>query len=186
MLTPPQGWDEKDERWKRAAPILARPHALRRRGRQWHFDACGKHAGDGAAKANFLGENVWGIWQRHWENMRGHSVTSWLRRAAVCGAAGAEQEQPSSRRSLANRVSGILSSGWHAKDNRFLGSPKLFAAQAWARWRQCHQKNNCDRAGLAELRQTAIRLRMAEAQTTDLDDKKHFLLSLVLAMSSTR
>ena len=21
----PQGWDEKDERWKRAAPILARP-----------------------------------------------------------------------------------------------------------------------------------------------------------------
>ena len=51
----------------------------------------------------------------------------------------------------------LLSSGWHPKDTRFLGSPKLFTAQAWARWRQSYQGDNCDRAGLAELRQTVIR-----------------------------
>ena len=31
VAAPPQGWDEKDERWKRAKPILARPHVLRRK-----------------------------------------------------------------------------------------------------------------------------------------------------------
>ena len=34
VVAPPQGWDEKDERWKRAKSILARPHVLRRSGRQ--------------------------------------------------------------------------------------------------------------------------------------------------------
>ena len=34
VVAPPQGWDEKDERWKRAKPILARPHVLRHSGRQ--------------------------------------------------------------------------------------------------------------------------------------------------------
>ena len=51
VVTPPQGWDEKDEIWKRATPTLTRPHALKRRGRQWHCEACGKDAGDGAARA---------------------------------------------------------------------------------------------------------------------------------------
>ena len=60
----------------------------------------------GPQRQNWLGQNVWNIRQRLWENTRGHCVTSWLRRAASCGA-GAEREQPSSRRSLANRVSGI-------------------------------------------------------------------------------
>ena len=51
VVAPTQGWDRKDERWKRATPILARSHALRRRRRQWHCEACGKHASDVAAKA---------------------------------------------------------------------------------------------------------------------------------------
>ena len=70
----------------------------------------------------------------------------------------------------------LLSSGWHPKENRFLGSPKLFTAQAWVRWRQSYQGDNCNRAGLAELRQAVIRLRMAEAQPTNPDDKKHLFL----------
>ena len=69
-----------------------------------------------------------------------------------------------------------LSSGWHPKENRYLGSPKLFTKQAWARWQQSYQGDNCDRAGLAELRQAVIRLRTAEAQATNPDDKKHLLL----------
>ena len=70
----------------------------------------------------------------------------------------------------------LLSSGWHPKENRFLGSPKLFTAQAWARWRQSYEGDNCGRAGLAELRQTVTGLRMAEAKPTNPDDKKHLLL----------
>ena len=46
----------------------------------------------------------------------------------------------------------LLSSGWHQKENRFLGSPTLFTMRALARWRQSYQGDNCDRAGLAELR----------------------------------
>ena len=44
------------------------------------------------------------------------------------------------------------------------------------KWRQSYQGDNCDRAGLAELRQAVIRLRMAEAQPTNPDNKKHLLL----------
>ena len=58
----------------------------------------------------------------------------------------------------------------------FLDRPKLFTMQAWARWRQSYQGDNCDRARLAELRHAVIRLRMAEAQPTNPDDKKHLLL----------
>ena len=58
-------------------------------------------------RQHWLGQNVCGIRQRHWENTRGPSVISWLRRAASCGAAGVEREQPSSQRSLASRVWGI-------------------------------------------------------------------------------
>ena len=48
-----------------------------------------------------------------------------------------------------------------------------------------------DSAGLTELRQTVIRLRMAEAQPTDPHDKKHLLLrsgrsQMVLQMWSVR
>ena len=54
VVTPPQGWDEKDQRWKRAQPILARPHVLRRSGRQWHCEVCDKRASGGAAKAKLV------------------------------------------------------------------------------------------------------------------------------------
>ena len=37
-------------------------------------------------------------------------------------------------------------------------------------------RDNCDRAGLAELKQAVDRLRVAEAQPTNPDDKKHLLL----------
>ena len=46
--------DEKDERWKRAKPIVARPHVLRRSGRQWHCEVCDKRATGGAAKAKLV------------------------------------------------------------------------------------------------------------------------------------
>ena len=54
VVAPPQGWDEKDERWKRAKPILGRPHVLRRSGRQWHCEVCDKLASGGAAKAKLV------------------------------------------------------------------------------------------------------------------------------------
>ena len=49
VTAPPQGWDEKDERWKRAKPILALPHVLRCSGRQWFCEVCDKRASGGAA-----------------------------------------------------------------------------------------------------------------------------------------
>ena len=42
---------EKDEQWKRAEPILARPHVLRHSGRHWFCEACDKRASGGAAKS---------------------------------------------------------------------------------------------------------------------------------------
>ena len=45
--------DEKDERWKRAKPILALPHVLRRSGRQWHCEVSDKRA-SGGAKAKLV------------------------------------------------------------------------------------------------------------------------------------
>ena len=48
VVAPPQGWDEKDERWKRAAPILASTQAMVQRRKNW------------------LGQNAWGTLQRRW------------------------------------------------------------------------------------------------------------------------
>ena len=122
------------------------------------------------------------------EQARPTVVTFRLRRAVLCGVAGPEKGQPSSRRSLATRVSGIrgLKSVHEAfachraagipRKIAFLDHPSCLQAQAWARWWQSYQGDNCDRAGLAELRQTVIRLRMAEAQPTEPNDKKHLLL----------
>ena len=115
----PQRWDEKDERWTRASPILARPHTLKGSGKQWRCEACGKHAGDGAGTTGS-------------DRMRG----------ASCNGAGGAGKAP----------------------------------VAWMKWRQSYQGDNCDRAGLAELRQAVDGLRMAEAQPTDPADKKHLLL----------
>ena len=56
---------------------------------------------------------MWSRRLRGWDEkdgrwkIRDHNVTSWLRLAVMCGAAGVEREEPSSVRSLANGVSGI-------------------------------------------------------------------------------
>ena len=57
VVAPPQGWDEKHERCKRAVPILARPHVLRRSGRQWQCEVCDKRA-SGAASCDDIGEHA--------------------------------------------------------------------------------------------------------------------------------
>ena len=162
-------------------------HAASEMGREGRaMEACDTARPHGTAKAastlvmgprrqSWLGQNVWSIRQRHWESMPGHSVTSWLRRAASCGAAGVEQEQPSSRRSLANRVSAIrklknmheASACYRAAGTSekiaSLDHQSLFTAQTWARWRHSNQG-------------TVIRLRTAQAQPTDPNDKKHLLM----------
>ena len=113
---------------------LARHHTLTRSGRQWRCETCDKHASDGAAKAkNWHALDAWDILQRRWGSRQGPNVTSWLRRAASCGAAGAEREQPSLQRSLASRAWEqprsqenarsicLLSSGWHPTEKTFSG-----------------------------------------------------------------
>ena len=143
-----------------------------------HFEAVCSSTKTGPQRQSWHGQNVWVI------NDTGEAGK------APVSSPGADGQlcrvlQVCSERSLANRVLGIrqlksmhvrlLSSGWHPKENHFLGSPKLFTTQAWVRWRQSYQEYNYDRAGLAELRQTVIFLRMAEAQPTNPDDKKHLL-----------
>ena len=54
-----------------------------------------------------------------------------------------------------------------------LGLAKLFTERAWRTWWQSYQGNNCDRAGLAELKFA----RMEEAQPTHPADKRHLLLN---------
>ena len=109
VVAPPQGWDEKDERWKRAKPILARPHVLRHTwAGHWFCEVCDKRASWwGCESQTWHTQNVLGILREHWDSTQDHNVTSWLRLAVMCGAAGVEREQPSSPRNLANRVLGI-------------------------------------------------------------------------------
>ena len=61
----------------------------------------------GLQNQNWHAPNVLGILRRHWESTQDHNVTSWIRLAVICGAAGVEREQPSSLRNLANRVLGV-------------------------------------------------------------------------------
>ena len=91
-VAPPQGWDEKDERWKSAKPILARPHVLRRSGRQWHCEVCDKRVSEGAAKAKLVRTEC-----------VGHLTTALRARS---------QEYARSIR--------LLSSGWHRRRIAFL------------------------------------------------------------------
>ena len=142
----------------------------------------------GLRNQNWHAQNVLGILRQHWDSTQDHSVTSWLRLAAYvwccrCGARAAKFAKKLGEPCVGHprsqeyaRSIRLLSSGWHPKENRFLGTPKLFTKQAWARWRRSYQGDNCDRAGLAELRQAVIRLRTAEVQPTNPDDKKHLLL----------
>ena len=137
MVAPPQGWKEKHERWKRAKPILARPHVLRRSGRQWHCEVCDKRAFGGAAKPKLvrtesvghpmtLGEHARP--QCHFLAQIGSFV--WCCRCGARAAKFAEKlgepcvGHPRSQEYA--RSVRLLWSGWHPKENRFLGSLKLF------------------------------------------------------------
>ena len=188
VVAPLQGWDEKDERWKRAKPILAHPHVLRRSGRQWHCEVCHKRASGGAAKAKLVRTECVGhpaITLGEHARPQCHllALTGSFMWCCRCGARAAKFVKKLGEPCVGHprsqeyaRSMRLLWSRWHPKENRFLETLKLFTIQAWRRWRQSYQGNNCDRAGLAELRQTVIRLRMAEAQPTNPDDKKHLLL----------
>ena len=108
VVTTPQGWDEKDERWKRATPILARPHVLRRSGRHWHCEVRDKRASGGAAKAKLVRtEMCWascdGIGRARKAAVSSPSSDWQLRVVLQVWSEG----QPSLQRSFANRVSGI-------------------------------------------------------------------------------
>ena len=53
---------------------------------------------------------------------------------------------------------------WSASQGESLSwIAELFTMRTWVRWRQSFQGDNSDRAELVELRQTATRLRMAQA-----------------------
>ena len=162
---------------------------LRRSGRQWHCEVCDKRASGGAAKVKLVRtECVGHLATAVGESTRDHSVTSWLRLAALCGAAGKEREQPSSQRNLANRVSGIqglMSVHEPFACCRVVGIPRRIASLDHRSCSRCKRGpgggkdakgDNCDRAGLAEPRQAVTRLRTADAQPTNPDDKKHLLL----------
>ena len=102
--------------------------------------------------------------------LQGWSESSQVRREAwraVCGAT--EVSTIHTKHTLA--VERLASQ----KENRFLGSPKIITEQAWMKWRQSCQRYNCDRVGLAELKQAVDRLRSAEAQRADPVEKKHRL-----------
>ena len=133
----------------------------------------------GQQNQNWHAQNVLGIPRQHWDSTQDHNVTSWHRLAATCGAADVEREQPSSRRNLANRVldiRGLRSTHEASGCCRVVGIPKRIDILDHRDCSRSYQGDNCDRAGLAELRQAVIRLRTADAQPTNPDDKKHLLL----------
>ena len=189
VTPPPQGWQEKDERWKRVKPTLERPHLLVRSGRQWNCDNCGRHASDGPSKfklartecvghpAEVLGDEARP--QLHLLVQTGSFV--WCCR---CGARAAKfaksLSQPCMGRPRSQeyaRSIRLLSSGWHPKENRFLGAPKLFTERTWSKWRLEYQGAHLAKAGKGELRQAVVRLREAQARPCMLDEKKHLLLA---------
>ena len=116
VVAPPQGWDEKDGRWKRAIPILAQPHILRRSGRHWQCEVCDKRASGGAAKAKLVRTECVGASRDDTGRAREAAVSlSGLRLAALCGAAEKLGEpcvgHPRSQEYA--RSIHLLSSGWH-------------------------------------------------------------------------
>ena len=146
VVTPPEKWCAKDERWKRVVPSLARPHRLARKERQWCCSECGRHASDGAAKAKLartecVGHPATTLQEQarpqcHLLAQTGRfrvvlqvrSKGIQLREEACRVVRGATEVSQAYARSIR-----LLWSSWHPKENRFLGSPKLFTAQAWAR-----------------------------------------------------
>ena len=148
VTAPPQGWDEKDERWKRAKPILAQPHVLRCSGRQWFCEVYDKRASGGAAKSKLARTECIGHPATALETTMSPLgadwqlcvvLQVWSREAAKFAKKLGEPCVGHPRSQEYARSIRLLSSGWHPKENRYLGSPKLFTKQAWARWRQSYQ-----------------------------------------------
>ena len=188
VTPPPHEWQEQDERWKRVKPTLARPHLLVRIGKQWCYDSCGRHASDGPSRAKLartecvghpavaLGDEARP--QLHLLVQTGSFV--WCCRCAARAAKFAKRlgELCLGRpRSQEYARSIRLSNGWHPKENRFLGSPKLFTTQTWSKWRLAHQGAHLAKAGRSELRQAIVRLREARARPCMPDESKHLLLA---------
>ena len=180
VAAPHQDWGEKDERWERLVPTLARPHKLTRNGRQWSCDACSRHASDGAAKAKLARTECV-------EHPAGHSVISLLSGEVLCGCCRCGAAAAKFAKKLGEpcveqlrsqeyaRSIPLLSSGWHPKDNRFHGSPKLFTLQAWARWRPSVQETTAIKLGWPSPGEhwssSALQKRRAAPS-----DRKYFLL----------
>ena len=132
----------------------------------------------GLQNQNWHAQNVLGILRQHWGSTQGQLcvvLQVWSETAKFTKKLGEPCVGHSRSQEYARSIR-LLSSGWHPKESRYLGSPKLFTKQAWVRWQQSYQGDNCDRAGSSELRQAVIRLRTADAQPTNPDDKKHLLL----------
>ena len=117
------------------------------------IEACGKHV-MGPRRQHLLGQNLWGIQQRHWESTRGHSVNFLARTGSFvwccrCGARAAKFEKKLGESCVGHPRA--QEHGWVVacllvclfaclvvwlfdeafactKENRFLGSPKLFTA----------------------------------------------------------
>ena len=153
--------------------------------RHWHCEACGQHAGEEAAKAKLARTECV---QRPATALGEHArpqchllaQTGSLMWCCRCGARAAKLAKKLGQpcvwhprtQEYARRIR-LLSSRCHPKENCFLGLPKLFTAQAWARWRQ-------------NLQGILIRLRMAEAQPTETITPEVRRGHMVLAMWSTR
>ena len=190
VTLPPKDWGEKDGRWKRVILTLARPTSP---GSDWEGNGFATTVAGTRVmihpKQSWLTRSVSGTLLWRWETRQGLSCTCWYKRAVSCGVADVEPGQPNSRRSLAIRAWGrarsqeyarsirLLSNGWHPKENRFLGSPKLFTTQTWSKWRLDHQGVHLAKAGRSELRQAIVRLREAQARPCMPDERKHLLLA---------
>ena len=151
VIAPPQGWDEKDERWKRAKPILALPHVLRCSGRQWFCEVCDKRASGGAAKIKT------GAHRMYWascdstgtarKTTKSPPGSDWQLRVVLQMQSESSQVREETWRTVcwASEVSGVRTKHPPAVERvahqgkiEFLGSPKLYTAQAWMKWRQSY------------------------------------------------
>ena len=157
---------------------------LRCRERQWFCEVCDKRASGGAAKSKLartecIGHPATALGQHARPQCHLLAQTGSYVWCCTCGARAAKFAKKLGEPCVGHprsqeyaRSIRLLSSFWHPKENRYLGSPKLCTKQAWTRWQQSYQGDNCDRAGSFELRQAVIRLRRAEAQPTNPDDKE--------------
>ena len=186
VIAPPQGWDEKDERWKRAQPILAHPHVLRCRGATLGSAKCvTKVHLVGAAKSKLARKEC-----------IGHPATAGTARMTTMSPPGTDwqlcvvlqvwcessQVRKETWRTVcwASEISRVRTKhpfavGWLASQRESISwiTKTVHEASMGEVAAKLH------RAGSSELKQAVIRLRTADAQPTNPDDKKHLLLKTV-------